>query len=80
MTDTAAQNASAATAVFAGEGTFPGLVTGLSRPADRAVAAPACWSQLRIEWHPSRNGAATLDGFTPGSVRVAWWRCGSGHK
>jgi hypothetical protein len=73
MTDIAAQSA-------AGERTLPCPVTGLSRRVHRAVPAPTCWPQLRTEWHPSRNGAATLDDFTPGSVRAVWWRCDAGHE
>jgi len=35
---------------------------------------------LAVEWHPTRNGAKTPSGFTPGSNKVVWWQCAAGHE
>ena len=34
---------------------------------------------LARQWHPQWNGALTPAQVLPGSHRMVWWRCGSGH-
>ena len=35
---------------------------------------------LAKEWHSSKNGGKTLDQFTVGSKKKAWWQCEHGHE
>ena len=32
------------------------------------------------QWHPSKNGALTPRGLTPGSGRKIWWKCSQKHE
>ena len=60
-----------------------------------ATGCPACSGRVAItgetdlatlhpdlakEWHPSANGTLTPDAVRPGSNRVIWWKCDSGHE
>jgi hypothetical protein len=38
------------------------------------------YQKLAEEWHPSKNGAFTLDMFTHGSGRKTWWLGECGHE
>ena len=42
---------------------------------DLATLAP----EVAAQWHPTLNGALTPEQVTPGSHRMAWWQCPSGH-
>ena len=35
--------------------------------------------EVARQWHPTLNGALTLESVTAGSRRKVWWTCGQGH-
>jgi hypothetical protein len=49
------------------------LVRGVT---DLATVRP----DLATEWHPTKNGDASPQGYTSGSGKEAWWLCSEGHE
>lgn len=35
---------------------------------------------IAAQWHPTKNGDLTPDQVRPGSHKLVWWRCDSGHE
>ena len=52
--------------------------------AGKAVCEENCLEtvnpSLASEWHPAKNGGLTPRDVTPGSAKVVWWICESGHE
>ncbi|MBR5177594.1 MAG: hypothetical protein IKW90_02180 [Lachnospiraceae bacterium] len=38
------------------------------------------YPEVAKEWHPTKNGDLSPDGFLPGSHQKVWWKCCKGHE